>query len=193
MELKEVISNRRSTREFSSQKVEKEQIEKLIEYARWAPSAANRQPWHFVVLAGNKKEEIADIMQKQIEVDKTVVFDNQVPTKQYSPASSTLESIQIIREIPVLILVFRTPDESWLEGDYLSIGCAVEHICLGAQDMGLGSLWIRDVVYTRDNIAKAVGHNDMELVTAVAIGYSCEYPYPRRRKELNSMLEWYFL
>ena len=193
MEFREVISNRRSTREFSSQKVENEQIEKLIEYARWAPSAANRQPWYFVVLTGKKKEEIADIMEKQLETDKTLVLDNQKPTKQYSPASSTLESIKIIREIPVLILVFRTPDENWLEGDYLSIGCAVEHICLGAQDMGLGSLWIRDVVYTRDKIAEAVSHSDMELVTAVAIGYSCEYPYSRRRKELDSIMEWYLL
>lgn len=191
VELKEVISNRRSTREFSSQKVEKEQIEKLIEYARLAPSAANRQPWHFIILTGKKKEEIADMMQKQIEVDKTAVLDNQILTKQYSPVSSTLASIQIIREVPVLILVFRKPDESWLEGDYLSIGCAVEHICLGAQDMGLGSLWIRDVVYTRDKIAQAVGHSDMELVTAVVIGYSCEYPYPRKRKELNRTMEWF--
>ena len=57
MEVNEVIHLRRSTREFKKKKVKKEDIYKLIESARLAPSAANRQPWQFVILEKEKKNE----------------------------------------------------------------------------------------------------------------------------------------
>ena len=57
--------------------------------------------------------------------------------------------------------------------------------------MNLGSLWIRDIVYTRKEIAQEVGHEDMELVSAVAIGYSIEFPYERKKKILEDIMEWY--
>ena len=47
MELIEVIKNRRSTRKFKEDIVEREKLELLIDAARLAPSAKNRQPWYF--------------------------------------------------------------------------------------------------------------------------------------------------
>ena len=50
MTLKEKILNRRSIREFSQKKVEKEKILELIEMAIQAPSASNAQPWKFLIV-----------------------------------------------------------------------------------------------------------------------------------------------
>lgn len=49
MELFEAIFNRRSIRRYSAKKVENELLEKIIEAGMYAPSAVNKQPWHFVV------------------------------------------------------------------------------------------------------------------------------------------------
>jgi nitroreductase len=50
MDLDEVIRKRRTIRRFSSKVVEKEIIIKIIDNARWAPSACNEQLWHFIIV-----------------------------------------------------------------------------------------------------------------------------------------------
>lgn len=188
MELKEVIEKRRSTREFTNQNVNKEDVYKLIESARLAPSAGNRQPWLFVVLENDMKNKVAAIMEEQIRNAVITLDGCENATHAYNPTSSVKGSIKVIKEAPIFILVFRKYSEDWKEGDYLSIGCAVEHISLKATDLGLGSLWVRDVVYTRDKIAEFVGYENMELVTGIAIGYSNEFPYERYKKKLEEIL-----
>ena len=54
----EIIRNRRSVRQFTSDPVTQEQVEKLLEAGIMAPSAMNKQPWHFAFVkdAGLLKE-----------------------------------------------------------------------------------------------------------------------------------------
>lgn len=188
MELIDVIKNRRSIRKFKDVIVKKEIVELLIDAARLAPSAKNRQPWHFVIVEGKNKDDIVNIMSNQLGRQQDIGDE---PTNPHNPASSVKASIEIIKEAPVLILVFREREVDWMQGDYLSIGCAVEHICLRATDLGLGSLWIRDVIYARDEISAFVHKDDMELVTAVSVGYSNVIPLERRKKEITEIMEWY--
>ena len=181
MELDKVIELRRSNRSFKPDKIAKSKIDYLLNCARLAPSAANRQPWHFVVLEDTRLA-IAEIMVKQLERQNNKVVDRSYATRNYSPTASVQESIKIIKEAPVLLLIFRENNANWLEGDYLSIGCAGENICLAAANIGLGSLWIRDVSYTRYDIAKYLGLDDLDLVTAIAIGYPMSKIIGRRKK-----------
>lgn len=191
MELKEAINLRRSTRKFKKKKVKKSDVIELIESARLAPSAANRQPWQFVILEKEQKDEVANIMEKELNKQKNIKDSKQDPTQPYDPTTSLLGSIEVIREAPILILVFRKKRNAWLRGDYLSIGCAIENICLRATDLSLASLIIRDVIYTDDRIAEAIGHEDKELVVALSIGYSNEFLYERHKKNIEKIMEWY--
>ncbi|MCD6432115.1 nitroreductase family protein, partial [Candidatus Bathyarchaeota archaeon] len=50
MDVLEAIKGRRSIRAFKSQAVSTEIVEKLIDAARWAPSAGNIQPWEFIIV-----------------------------------------------------------------------------------------------------------------------------------------------
>lgn len=190
MEFDKVIEKRRSTREFSSKKVKKEDVFKLLDSARLSPSAANRQPWHFVVLEGKIKEQVANIMEQQIKNVTDIFNSKEETTHPYNPTNSVYGSIKVIKEVPIFILVFRENNDNWKEGDYLSIGSAVEHICLKATDLGIATLWIRDVVYTRDKITKFLHKENLELVTGLAVGYSIEYPYERYKKKLEDIMEW---
>lgn len=186
MELKEAINKRRSIRKFKSLDVSKELIEDLIKCARLAPSAKNRQPWKFLIVKNDIKNQIADIMLEKEENSKI-----SLERKIYNVNSSVKSTAQIIKEAPILILVLKQYEDNWIIGDSLSIGGAIEHICLRATDLGLGSLLIRDIVYTQKEIAKLVGHEDMELISAISIGYPNENPKQRPRKKLIEVLEWY--
>jgi len=50
-----LLKSRRSIRELKDQEVEKDKLEKIVETARYAPTANNVQPWHFVVVTENDK------------------------------------------------------------------------------------------------------------------------------------------
>ena len=169
MELKEVIKNRRSIRKYKEEEISKEVIEDLIECARLAPSAKNRQPWKFLIVKKELKNQIADMMLEK-ENSSRASLERQI----YHANSSVKTTAKIMKQAPVLILVLKQYEENWRTGDLLSIGGAIEHICLRAEDLGLGSLWIRDIVYTQEEIAKLVGYADMEVVSAISIGYADE-------------------
>lgn len=111
--------------------------------------------------------------------------------KIYNTNSSVKATAKIMKEAPVLILVLKGYEDNWSVGDLLSIGGAIEHICLRAVDLGLGSLWIRDIVYTQKEITKLVGYENLELISAISIGYPAEEPKQRPRKKLNEILKWY--
>ncbi len=186
VELQNAIDERRSIRRFKNKDVENHLIESLIDCARKAPSAKNRQPWKFLIVKGKIKDEIANIMINQVNESKI-----DLEKKLYNANNSVTATANTIKEAPVLILVFRPKEENWLVTDLLSLGASIEHICLKAVDLGLGSLWIRDIIYTKDLIEKLVGQQQMELNSAIAIGYQDEYPKPRPRKELEEVLEWH--
>lgn len=175
MEFLNVIQDRRSIRKYAREDVEDEKVTTLLEAARLCQSAKNRQPWRFLVLRGQEKDTVAQIMlslfdQKDVELPGYV--------------NSSKSSAHIIQQAPVLILVLREREEDWNTGDLLSVGAAIEHICLCAVDLGLGSVWIRDTVYTQEEIGAYIGYPELELVSAISVGYPDEKPAPRPRKIL---------
>ncbi|MHA1974506.1 MAG: nitroreductase family protein, partial [Candidatus Hodarchaeales archaeon] len=58
MELLELIKKRRSVRSYKNDKIAENDIETLLEAARWAPSAGNRQPVEIIVVKSHKQKEL---------------------------------------------------------------------------------------------------------------------------------------
>ena len=179
MDLEEVIAQRRSIRKFETKPVEKVKLEKLIEAARLCQSSKNRQPWQFMILEGDRKDQVAEIMLQLFDS-----HDEDLP----GYVNSSKHTARIIKNAPVLILVFREPDDLWTAGDLLSIGAAIEHVCLEAVNLGLGALWIRDTEYTEKQICAYAGYPQLQLVSAIALGYPAEHPAPRPRKAPEALL-----
>lgn len=186
MEVKESIENRRSIRNFKKEEISKELIEDILNCGRLAPSSKNRQPWHFVVLEKDTKDKVADLM-----IEYTLNNDHREERKKLNAPSSVNPTANVIKQAPILILIFRPKDDNWLVGDNLSIGACVENMCLRATDLGLGSLWIRDIVYVSEQVAEMLGHGDLELNCAVSLGVPNQSPKQRPRKELKDIMEWH--
>lgn len=189
MNTMEAIYQRRSIRKFKPDPVSKELMEKLLDAATKAPSGMNRQPWRFIVLEGAKKEGLVEIYRKEISKWKKL-------SKRVGAAEVTGE---IIRDAPVLILVFNTRNKA--KGlirffsnvmdvmDIQSIGGSIQTMLLAAQEFGLGTLWIGNTFFAMKKISKYVNKNE-ELVAAVAVGYPDETPKPRPRKDWSEVTEW---
>ena len=179
METLKVIQERKSIRSYTSQKLSKELIEDILNCGRLAPSAKNRQPWYFVVVEKNIKNKIADLMLEYVE--------NNIQNLK----SSVETTAKIIKEVPILVLILKDKNNDTIISDTLSIGARVENMCLRATDLGIGSLWIRDVIYVEDEIIKILNHENRELSCALTLGYTNQIPRQRPKKELEDIVEWH--
>ena len=176
MEFKNVIEKRRSIRKFTNDEVDNQLLVELIRLATLAPSAHNRQPWRFMIVKDDKKDMIVSMM-------------NDFYDKYKDKVSKTMPfTASVIDESNALIVVFRDGLKEDRYLDTLSIGGAIEHICLGATSMWLVSVWINDIDPVKEDVAKYLGYGDLEIVSVVAIGYPNQDPKPRPRKELNDVI-----
>jgi len=188
MEVREAITRRRSIRRFTDQPVPREMIEKVLSAAVLAPSAKNRQPWRLVVLQGAARVKLARLMEEGAA---------SVEARGES-CGSCRNSARIVAQAPVTILVFNPEyhheglifdHASYNAPDIQSIGGMVQTMLLAAEDAGLGTLWICDILFAYSLIRDWLGR-DEEMVTAVSIGYAEGNPEARPRTPWQEITEW---
>lgn len=158
MDVFEAIKIRRSVRSYQNRPVEKEKIDMILEAARLAPSAKNRQEWRFIVVTDEEKRK------RLIDACKGQRF---------------------VGEAPVVIVGLADPSVSrWYEVD---VGIAMEHMVLEAIELGLGSCWIGafypEKVKDLLNIPK-----DKEVVALLTLGYPRDSGDRTTRKSLEEIV-----
>jgi nitroreductase len=163
MEVMPEILNRRSVHSFTSQPLEKDQIERILEAGRLAPSAKNRQEWRFVVV--QKKE----VRQKMME------------------AAFSQDSVG---QAPAVIAVCTTNIDYRMPNGQLSypidLAFASAHIVLQAVHEGLGTCCITtfDEQEVRDILTVPFS---MRVVLLILVGYAESDPEPTNRKSLRQI------
>jgi nitroreductase len=185
----EAISKRRSIRHFQDRPIPPAMIEQLLEATILAPSAKNVQPWRFVVVEPPKREELTQIMHQKAQLLK----------KEAQTTGSLEWTIRVMAQAPVTILVLNAcppsevPKHAHKDWDFVmlqSTGAAIQTMLLAAQEIGLGSLWICDVLYASTEILGWLNHPLDTLVAAVSLGYADEAPPARRRFRWQEVTEW---
>jgi nitroreductase len=58
MDFMEIIKGRRSIRKYLPTEVEDEKVKQILESGQWAPSASNKQPWHFIVVRNEETRRL---------------------------------------------------------------------------------------------------------------------------------------
>ena len=112
----DAISNRRSIRGYRKDALAKEQLDALLKAAAEAPSARNRQPWHFTVV--RNMDVVAEV---NAEANKIIGEDMG----------------DIFHGAPTVIFISGEKGWKWSK---LDAGIAVQTIALAAHSMGLGSV-----------------------------------------------------
>ena len=115
MDVFEALFTRRSIRKFTAEPVSDEDLQLVLKAAMCAPSAHNKQPWHFVVV--RDKALLASIAERH----------------PYAKMAA---------EAPVVIVVCANPDEATAPG-YWQQDCtaALENMLIAARGLNLGTVW----------------------------------------------------
>ena len=201
----EAIRQRRSIRSFRDDPVPEDMVNEILEAARLAPSASNRQPWRFIVVTdGEEKARLRDICLGQAFIEQApVVFVCCADLTAYSKASrkkryqefidyGIMETLTGRFADPVFRASFGdVPDsdlETFLTSAVANTYIAIEHMVLTAAALGLGSCWV-GALGSPGEIKALYDLPETTVVVAVLpVGYPTVIPPPRPRISLSEIL-----
>ena len=173
MDLWTAINSRYSVRHFVPAKVSEPTVHKILKAAISAPSAGNRQPWHFVVV---RNPEVKRALEK------------------------AAYGQEFVAAAPVVIVVCADPERSATRyGDrgrelycLQDTAAATEHSMLAVPALGLGGCWVG--AFDEQAAARALGLPDhLRAIAMVPIGQPATGPVQRSQRrplsEVTSLLE----
>jgi len=159
----EVIRNRRSIRKYQDKSVEKETLQKILEAARLAPSAMNRQPYQLIVVS--KKDVLSKI--------------NSACNQDW--------------KAPIMIAMVSIPKEAWVRDDgeeywKADAAIAMHQVSLAAFAEGLGTCWI--AAFKEKEVKELLGVDSGSRIPFLSpLGYPAENKGPiTNRKTLESLI-----
>ena len=162
--MRKTIKDRRSIRVFTAQEVDEKTIDKILDAGRWAPSGLNNQPWRFAVITEKGlKDELSGLTR----------YD------------------AIIKSAYAVIAVFLDTAAGYERTkDLQAIGACIENMLLAITGLGLGGVWLGEILKSGDEVKRLTGAPDAyEFMAAIALGYPGGPP-PRApgRKDISELV-----
>jgi nitroreductase len=188
--LLDLVKKRRTIRQFKSDPVPDEYITKIIDVARWAPSAFHTQPWEFVVI---KNPEIKNKVVAVLEQHGPAIKD---------PAKISLQR-KSYKDAPVFILLLcdwrakvglpgRTPENNAQVANlyYSSLANAFLYMHLAAAALGLASQWY--TATSRQGAEQALKDvigipKDLTIYDMMVLGYEASLPNPKFVRDIDEI------
>ena len=159
----EGIRTRRSIRRYTSDEVDDETINLIMEMGTWAPSGLNNQPWKFLV--------IRDPLLKE-------------------KISSQTKYSSIIQSAPVCIAVFLDKSKSYDRvKDIQACGACIQNMLLTIHNLGMGGVWLGEILKNRESVEKILDvPESFELMAVLALGHTDEKKKEGNRKPLEDVV-----
>ena len=162
----EAIRTRRSIRRFTAEPVTDTEVNALLEAGRWAPSGKNNQPWRFLVVrAGDPRQEAL---------------------------AGLTAYAAIVRAAPVLLCVFLDQPSCYSPAkDQQGMGACLQNILLAAHSLGLGAVWIGEIINQEPAVTTALGLDPsrLSLAAVLAVGRPGQKGASTRKPLAELMLE----
>ncbi|MCJ7632959.1 nitroreductase family protein [Candidatus Bathyarchaeota archaeon] len=159
MSLLETILSRRSIRRYEKKEIQNDVLAKILEAGRQAPSAVNRQPYHFIVLTDdNIKNELSKGFFNRLIKDSAITIVGCANTGDLLTGKWSIVDTTI----------------------------ALQNMVIAAWTMGIGSCWIGD--FNEDKVKQLLKIPDKwNVVALVSFGYPAEQPKPRSKKSITEI------
>ncbi len=166
MTFKELINKRYSVRAYKPDPVEDEKLQEVLNAARVAPTAANRQPIQFIV----------------------------VHTKGREAEVKRIYRADWFSKVPLFICACAIPAQAWSRSDNknyaeVDVTIAMDHLILTATELGLGTCWIAafDPAAAREILGLPKG---VEPIAITPLGYPADQPGAKKRKSLSELVRY---
>ncbi|SHE42121.1 Nitroreductase [Desulfacinum infernum DSM 9756] len=197
MELGRAIRERRSIRQYEEREIPQDILREVIDLALWAPSGMNRQDWEIVVVQGEMRDRLLEVVSRSQE--------HILPHLQELFSEKIIKiSLQVFKNLggaPAVILVYVPESRREIQpsadpkGRYhqefdrfnrlLSAAALIQNLLLAAYEKGLGTCWMTGPKYMEEEINALLGMEGRELVSIIPIGFPNQAPpAPPRKKDV---------
>ena len=200
--LMSIIKQRRTMRHFNTEPVSEENVLKVLEAARWAPSGNNSQPWEFVVVREkNKLNQCIEILLEQNRILREKSLNFRYANKDY------------LRRVTTLILVCGDPrfKQSYPQSNaseelakmykdnseviyFQSVTAAICNILLAATSLGMATVWItgtHESIIEKQLRATLSIPETLDIICCIPLGYSPDKrPSLRTPRPLESVVHF---
>jgi nitroreductase len=174
MDWVDLVLSRRSIRRYETRKIPQEVLDKILEAGRKAPTADNRQPWHFIVITD------PEIKEKLLQDEYNV------------------QAASFIKEAPVTIVgcgLVREDEYTQKWGTIYSIldtTIALQNMVIAAWAMGIGSCWIGVQATPFDDIVRRLLKipKDWKIIALISFGYPAKQPGPIKKKSIEEIVSY---
>jgi nitroreductase len=164
MDVFEAIHNRRSIKKVRPNALSRELVEKLLDAAVQAPNHYKVRPWRFVVLTGDARHRLGDVMSASLR-ERHPEF----PQEAFDKAHDTPF------QAPVVIAVgVDKPGEAKVSEieNIAAAAAATENLLLAAHALGLGAKWRTGEWATDLKVKEFLGFQaDQHLIGFIYVGY----------------------
>lgn len=164
MEFYETVRQRYSCRRYRPDPVEPEKLERLLEAARLAPSAANRQEWRFIIVKEAEKR------QRLMKAAQNQTFVGEAPVVIVAAAATNHH-------------VMRCGEKCYP----IDVAIALEHLALAATAEGLGTCWIGAVDADQVREICAIPP-EVPIVDLMTLGYPADRQKEKKRLPLAEIV-----
>jgi nitroreductase len=204
MDLFDAIQGRKSIRRFKQEPVPDEDVKKILDAGRLAPSANNVQPWSFLVIKDR------ELLAKMADAVRAMV-DRMIPFAESEKEAQRLAAYKsnyytFFEKAPVVIAVFMeaypssgllmrmgySPEEAVrlrpLPG-LQSVAAAIQNMLLAVHALGYGSCWMTGPLVAQEAFEKLLGFGKERYIAALLpVGVPDEAPPVRGRKPLEELM-----
>jgi nitroreductase len=164
MDVKDAVTQRRSVRAYSDRDIAETVLKKILDTARFAPSASNRQEWRFVAVRDKtKKMKLAEAARNQ----------------------------QFVATAPVVLACCALTDHHVMTCSQkcypIDLAIIIDHITLLAVEEGIGSCWIG--AFYEEQVKKILDiPEDVRVVELLTLGYPADTPNEKTRLSLSEIV-----
>jgi len=192
-----IIESRRSVRRYEDRPVSDDVLRRLLDAARWAPSAHNRQPWRFAVLRrAETRARLAEAMGARFRAD--LAADGLPAEHVEAQVARSRARIGAAPAVIVLCLSLRDmdryPDARRQDAERTmavqSAALAAQNLLLMAHAEGLGACWLCAPLFCPDVVRDALSlPDDWDAQALITLGYPAETRV-KSREPLETRTLW---
>lgn len=190
----ETIKRRHSIRMFTSQPIPEDYLKIVLNAANMAPSAHNQQSWRFIIIEGEKKRELVELINSR--------------AAEFPKSSSVLLRMasRSIAGAPVVIAVANTGDliehgtklfqinrdrafDFFRTMEIQSSAAAVQNLLLAATSLGLATVWLGILFLIKDEVLQLLGEPKGEFMAVIPIGYAAKEGKGPEKRPLDLIIK----
>ena len=183
MEVFEAIYQRHSQKKVKPDALPRALIEKVLDAAVQAPNHYKVRPWRFVVLTGEARKKLGDVMAAS-QLDRHPEF----PQEAFDKARATPLQAPVV----IAVGVDKPSESKVLEIENIcAVAAACQNLLLAAHAIGLGAKW-RTGEWARDEKVKGfLGFDaDQHIIACIYVGYPEFIPEPVLRPSFEDRTVW---